>query len=164
MELRDATLSDLPAIVEIYNSTVPTRMVTADTSPVSVESRRPWFDQHSAGRRPLWVALEDGRMVGWLSYSSFYGRPAYNATCEVSIYLHPEHRGRGLGSQLLLRCIEHAPEIGVTTLIGIIFGHNIPSLNLFEKHGFARWGFLPRIAVLDGIERDVVIMGRRAEG
>jgi len=164
MELRDAALSDLPAIVEIYNSTVPTRMVTADTSPVSVESRRPWFDQHSGGRRPLWVALEDGRMVGWLSYSSFYGRPAYNATCEVSIYLHPEHRGRGLGSQLLLRCIEHAPEIGVTTLIGIIFGHNIPSLNLFEKHGFTRWGFLPRIAVLDGIERDVVIMGRRAEG
>src|SRR3954452_4162825 len=164
MELRDATLNDLPSIVAIYNSTVPSRMVTADTSPVSVESRRAWFDQHSAARRPLWVALEGGGIAGWLSYSSFYGRPAYDATCEVSIYVSADFRGKGLGSQLLQRCIDHAPAISVSSLLGIIFGHNTPSLRLFEKHGFARWGHLPKIAVLDGIERDVTIMGRRVEG
>ena len=37
--LRDATEADLPAIVEIYNATIAGRMVTADTSPVTVESR-----------------------------------------------------------------------------------------------------------------------------
>ena len=160
-QIRDAGLHDLPAIVAIYNSTVPSRMVTADTEPVLVESRRAWFDEHSAARRPLWVAMEGDDMAGWLSYSSFYGRPAYAATCEVSIYLAPEHRGRGLGGELLRRCLEHAPRIGVSTLLGFIFGHNEPSLRLFAKFGFERWGHLPRVAVLDGVERDLVIVGRR---
>jgi phosphinothricin acetyltransferase len=161
MHFRDATIEDLPAIVSIYNSTVPTRMVTADTEPVSVASREKWFADHTPARRPLWVAESDGVIEGWLSYSSFYGRPAYDGTCEVSVYVREEHRRTGLGTQLVTRCIEHAPQIGVTTLLGIIFGHNQPSLRLFEKLGFHRWGHLPRIAVLDGVERDVVIVGRR---
>ena len=161
MHIRDATIEDLPAIVAIYNSTVPTRMVTADTEPVSVASRQGWFADHSPGHRPLWVAEQGGGIVGWLSYSSFYGRPAYAGTCEVSVYLAPEHRGRGLGTRLLLRCIEHAPQLGVTTLLGFIFGHNELSLRLFEKMGFQHWGRLPRVAVLNGVERDLIIVGRR---
>jgi L-amino acid N-acyltransferase YncA len=161
MHIRDATIEDLPAIVAIYNSTVPTRMVTADTEPVSVASRQKWFADHSPTRRPLWVAEEGGRVAGWLSFSSFYGRPAYDSTCEVSVYLAPEHRRRALGTRLLSRCIEHAPRIGVTTLLGFIFGHNELSLALFEKLGFQRWGHLPRVAVLDGVERDLIIVGRR---
>ncbi|HET6144744.1 MAG TPA: hypothetical protein VFE02_14635, partial [Candidatus Acidoferrales bacterium] len=61
------------------------------------------------------------------------------------------------------RSIAHAPAIGVCTLLGFIFGHNEPSLKLVEKHGFTRWGFLPRVATLDGVERDLVIMGRRVD-
>jgi phosphinothricin acetyltransferase len=161
MEIRDATIDDLAAIVAIYNTTVPTRMVTADTEPVSVASRLGWFAEHSPSRRPLWVALEGEQLTGWLSFSSFYGRPAYDRTCEVSIYLAPEFRRRGLGTQLLQRCIAHTPQIGVNTLLGFIFGHNAPSLSLFEKMGFSRWALLPRVAVLDGVERDLVIVGRR---
>jgi phosphinothricin acetyltransferase len=48
--------------------------------------------------------------------------------------------------------------------MGLIFGHNTPSLKLFERFGFVRWGLLPRVTVLDGIERDVVILGRRLGG
>jgi len=161
MEVRDATIEDLPAIVGIYNTTISSRMATADTEPVTVESRRTWFESHSPATRPLWVALEAGQVIGWLSYSSFYGRPAYNQTCELSLYLAPKQRGRGMGSELLRRSIEHAPAIGVSTLLGFIFGHNQASLRLVEKHGFSRWGVLPRVAVLDGVERDLIIMGRR---
>ncbi|MGO4278075.1 MULTISPECIES: GNAT family N-acetyltransferase [Cupriavidus] len=162
--LRLATPADLPGIVEIYNSTVPSRMVTADTEPVSVASRQAWFDAHQPERRPLWVCEDaEGRMAGWLSYSDFYGRPAYGATAELSIYLHADRRGQGLGRYLLEQAIAHAPQVGVTTLLGFIFGHNTPSLALFERHGFARWGDLPRVAVLDGIERDLVIVGRRLD-
>ena len=161
MHIRDAALEDLPAVVAIYNTTVPSRLVTADTEPVTVESRLKWFQEHSPSRRPLWIAEEDGRAVGWLSYSSFYGRPAYNATCEISIYLAPDFRGRGLGSFLLRRALDHAPQLQVTTLLGFIFGHNEPSLRLFERHGFARWGCLPRVALLDEVERDLIIVGRR---
>jgi len=162
--LRLATPADLPGIVEIYNSTVPSRMVTADTEPVSVASRQAWFDAHQPARRPLWVCEDaEGRMAGWVSYSDFYGRPAYGATAELSIYLHADRRGQGLGRYLLEQAIAHAPQVGVTTLLGFIFGHNTPSLALFERHGFARWGDLPRVAVLDGIERDLVIVGRRLD-
>jgi len=161
MQIRDATIADLPAIVAIYNSTVPSRMVTADTEPVSVESRQKWFHEHNPARHPLWVAEEEGHIAGWLSYSSFHSRPAYSATSELSIYVAPEYRRTGLGTRLLVRAIEHGPEIGIRTLVGLIFGHNEPSLRLFEKHGFERWGHLPRVAILDGIERDLVIVGRR---
>jgi len=109
----------------------------------------------------LWVAELDGRIGGWLSFSSFYGRPAYDKTAEVSLYVHEAFRKRGLGSYLLAQAIGHAPAIGVDTLLGFIFGHNTPSLALFEKFAFARWGELPRVAALDGVERDLIIVGRR---
>jgi phosphinothricin acetyltransferase len=161
MHIRNATIADLPVIVAIYNSTIPSRMVTADTVPVAVESRRKWYEEHTAERRPLWVAEESGKIGGWLSYSSFYGRPAYDGTCELSVYISEKHRRRGLGRELVQRAIAHAPALHVTTLLGFIFGHNEPSLCLFEGLGFERWGHLPRVAVLDGLERDLVILGRR---
>ena len=159
---RHAALADLPAIVAIYNSTVASRMVTADLAPVSVESRQRWFDEHRPDSRPLWVLERDGAIAAWLSFSSFYGRPAYAGTAEVSIYVGERFRRCGLGAHLLQAAIAHAPVIGVQTLLGFIFGHNLPSLALFESFGFERWGHLPRVAVLDGIERDLVIVGRRA--
>src|ERR1700761_4744338 len=87
LSYRDATLDDLPAIVAIYNSTVPSRQVTADLEPVSVESRLGWFQAHGPEKRPLWVVEGEGRVIAWLSFSDFYGRPAYSHTAEVSIYL-----------------------------------------------------------------------------
>jgi phosphinothricin acetyltransferase len=159
---RIAERRDLPAIVEIYNSTVASRLVTADTEPVTVESRVPWFEAHSRPNRPLWVAEVDGEVAAWLSLSTFYGRPAYDKTVEVSLYVHEAFRRRKLGSFLLSEAISHAPSFGVETLIGFIFGHNQPSLTLFERFAFERWGHLPKVAELDGIVRDVVILGRHA--
>ena len=60
MIIRDATLADLPAIVAIYNATIPDRMSTADTAPVTVESRVPWFRGHTPEHRPLWVVEREG--------------------------------------------------------------------------------------------------------
>lgn len=159
---RLATRADLPQIVEIYNSTIPSRMVTADTEPVSVESRARWFEEHTPQHRPLWVIEDADRIAAWLSFSAFYGRPAYHKTAELSVYVHPAFRKRGLGSYLLREAIGHAPALEVDTLLGFIFGHNQPSLALFERFGFARWGELPKVAALDGLERDLVIVGRRA--
>lgn len=85
---RDARPDDLAAIVAIYNATVASREVTADTEPVKVESRRDWFERHTPQRWPMWVAERDGGIIGWLSYSDFYDRPAYAATTELSIYIY----------------------------------------------------------------------------
>jgi phosphinothricin acetyltransferase len=161
MTIRDATEADLQEIIEIYNASIPGRMATADTEPVSVESRGGWFREHHPGRRPLWVAVENGVIVGWLSFQSFYGRPAYHATAEVSVYVSPPNHRTGIGRTLLARAIEQAPQLGLKTLLGFIFGHNDPSLRLFEGFGFQRWALLPQVAELDGVERDLIIVGRR---
>jgi len=160
---RIATLDDLPTIVAIYNSTIASREVTADTEPVSVESRLPWFHDHQPGRRPLWVIEEVDRdgIIGWISYSNFYGRPAYSGTAEVSIYIDQAWRGKGVGRYALQEAIDFAPQVDVHTVLGFIFGHNKPSLALFEKFGFETWANLPRVANLDGIERDLIILGKR---
>ena len=164
---RNATLNDLPTIVAIYNSTIASREVTADTEPVSVESRLAWFHDHTPERRPLWVierADEDSAapaILGWISYSNFYGRPAYSGTAEVSIYIDEAARGKGIGRYALQEAIDFAPSIKVHTLLGFIFGHNQPSLGLFSKFGFDTWANLPKVANLDGIERDLIILGKR---
>jgi phosphinothricin acetyltransferase len=161
MNFRDALVDDLPSIVEIYNSTIPGRMVTADTEPVKVEQRKKWFEEHSQDQRPLWV-IEDGeRIVGWISFQSFYGRPAYNGTCEVSIYIRESERKKGIGRKALQFAIDNCERLRVRTLIGLIFEHNVPSLNLFKSFGFQQWALLPRVAELDGVERSLVILGKR---
>jgi phosphinothricin acetyltransferase len=161
---RIARREDLAEIVAIYNSTVASRMVTADTEPVAVESRNHWFEAHLPSSRPLWVVDREGRVAAWLSFSSFYGRPAYRRTAELSVYVHEDFRQQGLGRYLLTQALLEAPALGVDTLLGFIFGHNLPSLALFGAFGFLRWGNLPKVAVLDGVERDLVIVGRRVEG
>ncbi len=164
---RLARRDDLPVIVDIYNSTVASREVTADTEPVSVASREAWFNEHTPERRPLWTLHDaadtssDPAVIGWMSYSNFYGRPAYSGTAELSIYIAEDWRGKGLGKYCLEQAIAFAPEIKVHTLLGFIFGHNAPSLALFRNFGFETWANFPRVANLDGIERDLIILGKR---
>lgn len=164
---RIATLDDLPTIVAIYNSTIASREVTADTEPVTVESRLPWFHDHQPERRPLWVIERAGdtsatpEILGWISYSNFYGRPAYSGTAEVSIYIADAWRGKGIGKYALTEAIAFAPQISVHTVLGFIFGHNGASLALFRKFGFEEWAHFPRVANLDGVERDLIILGKR---
>jgi L-amino acid N-acyltransferase YncA len=160
--VRDATEADLPAIVAIYNAAIPGRTATADLEPVTVESRRAWFAEHDSTRRPLWVAEVDGAVVAWIGLSSFYGgRPAYNATAEVSLYIDPPHQARGLGRDLMLRMIAACPRLGVSTLLGMYFDHNTASRKLCESLGFEQVGHLARIANLDGQMRGLIIAARR---
>ncbi|MDR9856180.1 N-acetyltransferase family protein [Paenibacillus sp. VCA1] len=161
--IEDAAPEDLPDIVAIYNSTIAGRKVTADLEPVTVESRRRWFEEHNSHHRPLWVMKSEGKTVAWLSFQSFYGRAAYNATAEISIYVSEDCRGKGVGGILLEKAFEACPRLGLKRLVGFVFGHNDPSLKLLRKYGFENWGLLPGVAELDGIERDLVIVGKKVE-
>jgi phosphinothricin acetyltransferase len=153
----------LHEIVAIYNAAIPGRLATADTEPVTVASREAWFREFDPGRRPLWVSVaeKEGAVQGWLSLRSFYGRPAYAATVEAGVYVDPVARRRGVARDLLGHALAAAPGLAIRTVLAFVFGHNAPSLTLFERAGFARWGLLPRVAELDGTERDLVILGRR---
>lgn len=160
MIIRDALEADLPAIVGIYNAAIRGRISTAQLDPVSVEERLPWLREHSPESHPLWVAEIDEQLAGWLSFHPFITRCAYRGTAEISVYVDESFRRGGVGQALLEKAIAHAPRLKLTALVGCIFAHNKSSLRLFERLGFERWGFLPRIARVDGIERDLVISGR----
>jgi phosphinothricin acetyltransferase len=146
MPIRLAQADDLPTIVDIYNASIPGRLATADTEPVTVESRRAWFAEFDATRRPLWVMEE---------------RPAYHATVEIAVYCAPAAQRQGVGSQLVQHALATAPSLGIKTILAFVFAHNLPSVTLFDRAGFATWGRLPRVAELDHVERDVTIMGKR---
>jgi phosphinothricin acetyltransferase len=160
MIIRDAAEADLPAIVAIYNEAIRGRISTAQLEEVSVEQRLPWFREHSAQSHPLWVAEIDLQIAGWFSFHPFIKRAAYRGTAEISVYVSEKFRGRGVGKALLEKAIAASPDLEITALIGCIFAHNEPSLRLFARLAFERWGFLPRVAVVDGIDRGVVVMGR----
>jgi phosphinothricin acetyltransferase len=157
--VRLATPDDLAAIVEIYNAAIPARMSTADLEPVSVEARRPWFESHSPDRRPLFVLDRDGMVAGFVSLTDWHTRAAYGATAQIGVYVAPDFQRRGVASALLAHALAAAPGLGIDRIIGLIFAHNTPSLALFERFGFTRWGLLPGVTVLDGVRRDVVIHG-----
>jgi L-amino acid N-acyltransferase YncA len=160
LRIRDALESDLAAIIDIYNATVPTRMVTAELELTTVEARLPWFREHSPDQHPFWVAENDCGVMGWLDFKKFLPRCAYRGTAEISVYVHEKFRRQGVARHLLEEAIARAPSLGIDAIVGLIFGHNEPSLRLFGQLGFERWGLLPRIAQLDGNKRDLVIMGR----
>jgi len=160
--IRDALPADLAQVVAIYNASIPGRMATADLMPVSVAERRAWFEDFDPRRRPLWIFSRDegSAPLGWLSVRSFYGRPAYDETVEVGVYIDPSAQRQGIGRQLLNHAIARAPALGISTLLAFTFAHNGPSVALFKGAGFNTWGDLPGVARLDGMRRDLLILGR----
>jgi phosphinothricin acetyltransferase len=160
MPIREAQRADLPAIVAIYNETIPGRESTADLEPVSVEQRRPWFERHSSDRRPLWVLEDGGEIVAWLSLEDYKDRAAYGASAEIGLYVAEAHRRAGYGRALLANAVAAAPGLGIRALLAVVFAHNAASVALFESFGFERWGLLPAVTRLDDRDADVLILGR----
>jgi phosphinothricin acetyltransferase len=99
--------------------------------------------------------------MGWLGFQCFYGRIAYQKTAELSIYIHLDYQKQGIGKKLLEKAIHESSILGLKVLLGFIFAHNKASLKLFANYGFQEWGYLPEVAELGGVERDLVIMGRK---
>jgi phosphinothricin acetyltransferase len=160
MMIRRATDADLPAIVGIYNEAVADRFATADTSPVTVEQRRTWFDEHN-DEYPIHVLDTDGLVCGWYSFSAYRsGRPAVRRTAELSYYVGAASRGRGYGTALVRHAIGEAPRLGKHVLFCIILERNDASIALVAKCGFAFWGRLPDVATIDGTLVSHVYYGR----
>lgn len=156
--LRVAQMADLPEIVRIYNQGVGS--AHAYLAPVTVAERRAWFLSHSQ-TRPLLVLIDaTGQMAAWVSLSDLYAAPAYHLSVEISLYVNDGHRGLGLGAYLLSVMLAQASDIGLMNVVAKIFAHNLPSLALFEKHGFETWGRLPQVCLSVHGPSDVVILGK----
>ena len=105
-----------------------------------------WFNTKLAGSFPV-IGIEDskGVLLGFGSYGTFRAWPAYKYTVEHSVYIHKDHRGRGLGRTVMRELIAAARENDVHAMIGGIDAANTGSIALHERLGFKHVGTLPQI-------------------
>jgi L-amino acid N-acyltransferase YncA len=159
--IRPARPQDLPAIVEIFNQGIQTRTSTGYLTPVTIADRQAWFLNHAPDQFPLLVAEHNNQVIGYVSLEPYRpGRDAFRQTTEASLFIHEDHRRRGIGSQLLSTALSTACTRGFTVILAIILDQNQGSIRLLEKHGFIRWGRLPGIATIDGRTFDHLYYGR----
>jgi L-amino acid N-acyltransferase YncA len=161
MLIRFAQMDDLPALVDIYNQSIPSKKSTGDTQPLRVEDRLIWFGEHRQDAHPIFVAEVKGQVAGWCSLSAYRpGRAALRFTAEISYYIAPTHHRRGIGRALVEHALAACPGLGIRHIFAIVLEGNQASLNLLEKMGFERWGYLPRVADFDGNEVGHLYYGR----
>ena len=159
--IRSARDGDAAAIAAILNAAIATRASTARLDPVDAADRRAWLRAH-ADRYPVWVATdEDDALAGWFALTPWSDREAYDLTAEVSVYVAPERQGNGIGAKLVRHAIACAPRLGIEVYVARVFTHNAASMRLFERFDFMPWGVMRGVARLDGVLRDVAILGRR---
>jgi len=162
ISIRFAQEADLPGIVDLYNQSIPAGWSTADTRPITVDERVEWFRKFTPHRRPIWVAEIEGELAGTTYLSSFYGgRPAYDATAEISVYVGLKFHRRGLGRKLKEYVIAQCPRLGITTLLSMYFDHNQATKHINDALGFETMGHLREIAMVQGQPRGLIIAGLR---
>lgn len=142
--IRPATRDDLPAITEIYTAAVRDTTASFETTPRSATAQDAWFAAHG-GRFPLFVAVEEERVLGWAALSPYSKRAAYGFTVEDSVYLAPEFCGRGIGALLLERLLASARELEYHVVLARITAENLPSIKLHRRFGFVEAGVMHQV-------------------
>lgn len=156
MIIRTAQEKDMPALLDIYNYEVEHGLATFDLNPKTMEERLLWFRAHNVGNHPLIVAEEDGKAVGYASLSSYRDKEAYEATVELSIYIDPAYRRRGIAGELAPAILKTAREReDIHTVISVITGGNEASIRLHERLGFVHCGTIREVGVKFGKLLDI---------
>lgn len=155
--IRPAAESDLIAINDIYNHYVLHCTCTYQEEPERMEDRRFWFEHHGA-RHPIVVAEANGQVAGWGSLSPYHPRSAYRFTVENSIYVHPEHQQKGIGSLLLRDLIERARGIGHHVMLAGIDTTQTGSIALHTKFHFEKVAHFKQVGFKFGRWLDVIYM------
>lgn len=159
MQIRRFHELDLEDVFAIYDHEVLHGTATFDTTVYDGGARARWVERHRAARYPVLVAESDvGVVVGWAGLSPYSDRPAYARTSESSVYVHPQHRGRGVGRALMTELIGTARDGGLSVLLARITSESVASLGLHEALGFQRVGTLKRVGEKFGRILDVELL------
>ena len=157
LNIRPATEQDLTAITQIYNDAIANTTATFDTEPKTVEERLQWFNNHDQ-LHPVIVAEINNSVIGWATLSKWSDRCAYDSTAEVSVYVHHDHRDKGVGKRLLEVLTLEGEKSGLHTLISRITQGNEKSIYLHERLGFENVGVLKEVGKKFGNYLDVHIL------
>ena len=128
-------------ILDVFNEAIVTSTALFDYKPRAAESMTPWFKTKENGRFPV-IGIEDenDQLLGFASYGTFRAWPAYKYSVEHSVYVHKDHRGKGLGRRLMVELIAAARDQNYHLLVGGIEASNAGSIALHESLGFTYSG------------------------
>lgn len=159
VKIRPASAADAEATAAIYNREVTESAVTFDLVPRTLDEQRTWLDARS-GALEVVVAEIGGEVVGFASLSPFRDRPAYRPTVENSVYVHADHRGRGVAKALMTAIVEIAKARGFHSIIARIVGDHETSIALHRSVGFEPVGVEREVGRKFGRWLDVAVMQR----
>ena len=157
LTIRRASLTDLPAITEIYNEAILTTNATFDNEPKTAAQQESWFNAHDA-KHPILVALHDSVVVAWASLSEWSTRCAYSSTAEISIYVSQPFRSQGIGKKLMAEIMAAGEKCGLHTVLSRITEGNAASVHLHEVEGFETIGIMREVGYKFGELLDVRMM------
>jgi L-amino acid N-acyltransferase YncA len=157
LSIEAMTGAHAPAVLAIYQAGI-------DEGNATFETRAPDWQAFSAARLPgcRYVAVDGGRVAGWVAVSAVSSRPAYAGVVEHSVYVDPGARGQGVGRRLLAAVIEATEAAGIWTIQAGIFPENTVSLAMHKTAGFRVVGVRERMGRHHGRWRDVVLIERRS--
>jgi L-amino acid N-acyltransferase YncA len=149
--------SDSQNVLEIYRMGLETGNATFETN---VPSWQEWDSKHLSHSR--YVSEEDGIVTGWAALSPFSAREVYKGVAELSIYVAAAFRGKKVGSGLMEFIISSSELNGIWTIFSSVFPENEATINLHKKFGFREIGRREKIAKLNGVWRDTILLERRS--
>src|SRR6478672_2991709 len=164
--IREATVSDLPAIADIANARLATTTWEWTETPHTVDERRRWLEQQNAAGLPVLVAVEDDDVVGWTAYADFRDStrwPGYRYTVEHTVHVRETHWGRGVGRDLIETLTDHARQAGIRVMVAGIDGDNVDSIRFHERLGFLEVARMPEVGEKFGRRLDLVLMQRKVD-
>lgn len=158
MKVRQATVRDAQAVLEIYNHQVLNTAATFDLVPRTLAEQEAYILERTGGLRMLVAEADDGRIAGFAGLSFYRDRPGYRTTVENSIYIDADHQRQGVGDLLMQELVQEARLSGFHTIVARIADAQAPSTALHEKHGFELVGIERQVGRKLGRWRDVAIM------
>ncbi|MDR9457676.1 MAG: N-acetyltransferase family protein [Salegentibacter sp.] len=157
IKIKPIQKDDFPAVKKIYQAGINTGIATFETLAPTWET---WNKKFRTDSRLL--AENNNSIIGWVALSPVSARQVYSGVCEVSLYVHPEHSGRGVGRALLRSIIAQSEKNKIWTLQAGIFPENKASIALHTSEGFREVGYREKIGKRDGVWHDNIFLERRS--
>lgn len=156
--IRPAILSDIPAILSIYNQAVRETTAIWNNREVDLENRVHWFNERASSGHPVLVALNGAQVIGYAAYGPFRPFEGFAQTVENSVYVASGAQGRGVGKLLLKALLRHAEQSAIHVMVAGIEAGNAASIELHKQFGFVETGRMPEVGFKFGRYLELVFL------